>query len=397
MSTVFFRSTYVLGADGFRRWTLGWLLVTALLGAWGAWFCLARVRVYRVTEMAHLETYQAAHPVEAPVAGRVVATHLILGQEVQAGDVLVELDAEAQQRQLEEERTRLASLAPQLAALHEAVAAEEQALNEARQTARVALDEARVQFRGAEEVLSYTEEKAKRLTLLQTRGHVAELDLLRAKAEAQERRAEADVRRFEISRLERDQRTQQSDRTARLGQLKHEATRLVGQIDTTTATIKRLEYEIQQRQIRAPVAGRLGEVADLRVGAFVPEGGRVGAVVPPGAIRAVADFVPSAALGRIEPGQPVRLRLNGFPWTQYGSLAATVASVASEARDGRIRVELTVHPDPTSPIPLQHGLPGTAEVEVEHVSPATLILHAAGQFLTRPAPLLGTEEARVER
>lgn len=385
MSTAFFRSTHVLSADGCRRWALWCLLVTALLSIWGAWLFRARVTVYRVSEMAHLETHQAAHPVEAPVAGRVVATHLILGQEVQADDVLIELDAEAQQRQLAEERTHLAALAPQLATLRDAVMAEEQALSEAGQTGRMAVDEARVQFRGAEEALLYAEEKAKRLTLLQTRGYVAELDLLHARAEAQARRAEADARRLEINRLAQDQRTQQSDRTARLEQLKHEASRLAGQIDTATAMIKRLEYEIEKRRIRAPVAGRLGEVANLQVGAFVLEGGRVGVVIPPGAIRAVADFVPSAALGRIEPGRPARLRLNGFPWAQYGSVAATVTSVASEVRDGRIRVELTVHPDPASPIPLQHGLPGTVEVEVEQVSPATLVLRAAGQFLTRPA------------
>jgi membrane fusion protein (multidrug efflux system) len=68
---------------------------------------------------------QAPHPVEASVAGRVVATHLILGREVQGGDVLVELDATAQHLQLEEEQTRVRALTPQLEALRTAIAAEE--------------------------------------------------------------------------------------------------------------------------------------------------------------------------------------------------------------------------------------------------------------------------------
>ena len=37
--------------------------------------------------------------------------------------------------------------------------------------------------------------------------------------------------------------------------------------------------------------------------------------------------------------------------------------------------------DPASPVPLQHGLPGTVEVEVARVSPATLVLHAVGKRL----------------
>jgi hypothetical protein len=104
----------------------------------------------------------------------------------------------------------------------------------------------------------------------------------------------------------------------------------------------------------------------------------------PGMLKIMTDFLPPAALGRIQPGQPARLRLEGFPWTQYGAVAATVASVASEVRDGQVRVELAVRSDAASPIPLQHGLPGTIEVEVDHVSPATLVLRTAGLLFAGP-------------
>ena len=132
------------------------------------------------------------------------------------------------------------------------------------------------------------------------------------------------------------------------------------------------------------MAGRLGEVAGLHIGSVVREGDRLAAVVPHGDLQVVADFLPPSALGRIQPGQPARLRLEGFPWTQYGSLAATVSRVASEVRNGHVRVELSVDPDSASPIPLQHGLPGTVEVQVERLAPATLVLRAAGKLLARP-------------
>jgi pyruvate-ferredoxin/flavodoxin oxidoreductase len=103
------------------------------------------------------------------------------------------------------------------------------------------------------------------------------------------------------------------------------------------------------------------------------------------------EFLPPAALGRIRPGQPARLRLQGFPWTQYGSIGAMVSDVASEVRDGRVRVELVIDPRAASPIPLQHGLPGTVEVEVERVSPATLTLRAAGQLVAAPRSAFATQ------
>jgi hypothetical protein len=61
-----------------------------------------------------------------------------------------------------------------------------------------------------------------------------------------------------------------------------------------------------------------------------------------------------------------------------------VRRVASEVRNGRVRVELGVDPDGAAPIPRQHGLPGTVEVQVERVAPATLVLRAAGTLLAHP-------------
>ncbi len=99
----------------------------------------------------------------------------------------------------------------------------------------------------------------------------------------------------------------------------------------------------------------------------------------------MAEFAAADAVGRIQPGQRARLRLTGFPSTRYGSIPAAVVRVGSEARDGRIRVELDVLPGDGSPLPLEHGLPGTVEVEVERLSPAALVLRTAGKLLDRPA------------
>ena len=370
-----------LAADGFRYSLSGMLLAAALLSAWTAWFFIARITLYEISAGARLEVSEAAHPVEAQVAGRVRATHLVLGQEVQGGDVLVELDVGAQRLQLEEEQTRLAALASQPTELRSEISAEEAAKHEDQLARRIALDQARARYREAEATAQLRVQEAQRIEFLYAHAAAAELELLRAKAEVRKNWEAADVLRLDISRLERDLQMRVNDRQTRLQRLRLYVAQSEGQISVSRATRGRLEYEIERRYIRAPVAGRLGEVATLQVGTWVREGARLGAVVPPGTLKVMADFLPSAAIGRIQAGQPARLRLEAFPWTQYGAVSATVASVASEVRDGRVRVELTVRPNPASLIPLQHGLPGTVEVEVDRVSPAILVLRTAGQLL----------------
>jgi hypothetical protein len=87
-------------------------------------------------------------------------------------------------------------------------------------------------------------------------------------------------------------------------------------------------------------------------------------------------------IGLVRTGQKGWLRLDGFPWTEYGSVLATVTNVGDEVRDGRVRVELSPQTNPH--VKLQHGLPGTLEVEVDRITPAAFLLRKAGGLLAEP-------------
>lgn len=104
-----------------------------------------------------------------------------------------------------------------------------------------------------------------------------------------------------------------------------------------------------------------------------------------GAFAVVAHF-PIEALGRVRPRQPARLRLHAFPWPQYGSQPLTVEGVEREPQNGRFRVRLALAPPLNTRVPWQRGLPGTVEVEVERLSPATLVLRMAGRMVATPLP-----------
>ena len=114
----------------------------------------------------------------------------------------------------------------------------------------------------------------------------------------------------------------------------------------------------------------------------------VAQIVPDGELRIVASFR-AAAIGRIVPGQPVRLRLEAFPWADFGSLRGEVLRVASESVGGLIRVECSIDPASAPLIPCEHGLGGALEIEVEHVcSPA-----ASASPSAPPPPRIGSSSA----
>lgn len=382
MSSPFSRSLRALDAERSRGW---WPIAVAavLFLAWTSWFLLARVPLYETSALARIEAAAAAHPVDARVAGRAVRVHLSVGAPVRAGDVLVELETDAERLALEEARARLAALTSEIAAVRREMTAEERAIEDDRRAAAVARQEQRALVRETEARRRLAAEEADRLARLRAEGIIPELDDSRARAEAERRQASAEAADAALARIEHDQKTRESDRLVRIQRLRGTVTRLDGEAATAAAAARRLEYDVERRVLRAPIDGRIAEAADLRIGAVVDEGDRLAAVVPDGPLRVVAQFAPAAAIGRVRAGQPGRVRLFGFPWAEYGSVPATVTAVADDVRDGLVRVEMAVGQLPAA-LPISHALPGSVEVEVERVRPAWLVIRTLGGLLTRP-------------
>jgi membrane fusion protein (multidrug efflux system) len=379
----FAQSTRALAADRPRRALLGVALAAFILGPWLLWFFRAKVTVYETSEKARLETEQAAHSVDAPVGGRLAAFGLVLGQEVKAGDVLAEIDSESERRRVVEEKTRLTMLAPEIDALTRVLRANEQTVQNDREATLAVVDQRKASQTEAEAAARLAQEEAARAAKLQDSGSIPDLELLRARTDAEKRRAAAEAAALGIITELKTQRTRESQSVARIEDLRRELTTLEGRRALTQATIDALEHEIEKRTIRATVGGRVEDVATLTAGSYLKEGDKLGAIVPRGGLHVVAEFPPHTSVGRVRAGQGARLRFDGYPWTQYGTLAAKVVSVASEPRQGNVRIELDVLPDTSTRIPLQHGMTGVAEIEVEEVSPATLVLRTTGRLLAR--------------
>jgi multidrug resistance efflux pump len=363
-----------------------WIATTsgAALAAWIFWALFAEVSLYEVSSDARVELDGATYPIDSPFAGRIVATSLHTGQRVRRGDLLIEIDAMAQELQLHEVQVQARGLEPQITQLNAQIEAERSMRSEEDRAARLKAQEAESRIREAQIPADYAAKNLARIRVLRAENYVSVHELEKAESEASQLSAAASALKIAASRIPQDQAARNRERDVRIGRLQGEIATLEAQRDTLQAETARLNYEIERRRIRAPVDGLVGEAVNLRVGAVVADGDRLGSIVPAGRLLVVAHYPAQAAFGRIRAGQSATLRLEGFPWAEFGTVSATVADVGREVRDGKVRVELAPLPRSSFRGSLEHGMPGTLEVAVERLSPLNLTLRTAGQWLTRP-------------
>jgi membrane fusion protein (multidrug efflux system) len=296
--------------------------------------------------------------------------------------MLVELDLRAQDLSVGEEQARIKGISGQIARLQAELVEQRKARATEQAAAEIAQREARARYEESVAAREFSESAEARTRALADRGLIEQAELIRIQAEAKQKRAAAEALNLARERLIAEQRHRETSYRITVERIERDIAALQAQLKRGSLTVERLQHEGTLRQIVAPVAGTLAEVATLAAGRVLQPGQVVATIVPAGQLRIVAGFTPAEAFGRIREGQPARLRLDGFPPTQYGSIQAVVSRVASELRDGRVRVELALAADSRPVVPIQHGAPGTVEVEVERLSPAALVLRAVGRWMS---------------
>ncbi|WP_162820446.1 HlyD family secretion protein [Microvirga calopogonii] len=143
--------------------------------------------------------------------------------------------------------------------------------------------------------------------LLVSRQNLADLD----------RQLAAIDKDLEQSQLQREQLpVQQSERVAQLS------------LNLADRERERTEIEARGSQvIRAPVAGRITAL-QANPGQIVDASRPLLTIVPAGAELRAELFVPSRAIGFVQPGQQVRLMIDAFPYQRFGFLEGSVETVS---------------------------------------------------------------------
>ena len=380
------------GYESRTQLMLGAFVVLAF-GGLVIWAFGAQVPIVKVSAQGRIEPHNAIHRLEPPGAGRVVYSLLNLDEEVKKGDLLIEFDTQNERLELEQSKATLAGLEQELTVVRDQIENKKAELTASGQADEIAIREA---MQREEELAPRHRLALERAALAQKSpvGAVSDLEKLERVTEVDSLDFASRAQVLATTRLRKEQAVRRQTLGAQLLALKRDELRIEGQVRAIKVTIDRLVFAIERKHYRAPASGRLVDVVELGSGAFIADGQRLGTILAVDAKVRVRARFPKEMVGMLRAGQHAQLKLDGYPWTIYGTVPAVVTRVGTEpgitatpeAIPGTVRVELELEGKADPRIQLQHGLTATVEVEVARASPVALLMRAIGEWRAGDPP-----------
>ena len=330
----------------------------------------------RVIAYAPLERRQT---IEAAVEGRIVRWFVQEGDQVSAGESLVEIsdndpdlvarlgiEKGAQEMRLSAAVERARSIEERIAALEEGRSRNVRAATSRIDVAQQHVIAAKRAVENAEESSRVANLQIERLRSLSREGlastrqvELAEADLVRAHTDVLRARAALDAAESERDARTSDRDRADSDGTASIADARASLRVAIAEQAQASAEIARMDVRLARQSaqlITAPRAGRILRVIAAQGGEMVKPGDPLLVLVPDTQARAVELSVAGNDAPLIRPGRRVRLQFEGWPAVQFagwpsvavGTFGGKVAFVDS-ADDGLGGFRVVVVPDPREP------------------------------------------------
>jgi hemolysin D len=350
--------------------------------------------------------------VQAFDTATVTAIHVRDGQSVQAGEVLIELDAASTQADTKRMAHDLSSARWQAArarALLEAVAAErpwalaaiegadearlrqEQAILDGQygdfraKLVRIEADIARREaelastreiVRKLEQTVPIARQRAGDFQELVEKNFVSRHGYLEKEQARIEQEADLATQRSRRKELSAALREGQSQRNALIAETRRQT---LDSLDEAEQKIAVYEQELIKAETRhklmtlaAPVDGTVQQLAVHTLGGVVTEAQPLLMIVPKDHPIEVEAWVENRDIGFVEPGQEAVVKIETFPFTRYGTIEATVTSVSNDAVNDekrglvfpmRVQLKRTTIPVENKLVHLSPGMAVTVEVK----------------------------------
>jgi len=117
-----------------------------------------------------------------------------------------------------------------------------------------------------------------------------------------------------------------------LGQLDIKIAELQEKINAASGLLKEANTRLKQSFLHAPVAGVVSSLNMRNTGEVAKSGQTVAEIAPAKAPLVLAAIVPSRSAGLLKLGMPVNLKLDAFPYQDYGTISGKVSTISSDSK-----------------------------------------------------------------
>jgi hemolysin D len=381
------------------RMILACMAFTGLFGIW-AWtgtideIATARGKMIPLTE---------ARKVQAAEAGKVARVMVKEGDVVQAGQVLFELDNELNQQDVQHQQTLLESARQEYTQtggmLYGLQAQVESRIAIARAEASsqdVAIRQAEATVENQRQVMSQMEtdeaaqqERIDRIAPLVKEGALSEESLFGPKQALRERqrgltesqglidRTLEDVNRLRVGLQQKMAEARQSQLAAQhqIEQMRVRMTELQSKINENTVLISAAKTKAKQRYVNAPSSGKITLLNVKQPGEVIQLGQAIGEIAPEGKPLVLTTVLPSQDAGFVKTGMAVKVKLDAFPYQDYGVVEGKVTAVSLDSKlvEGvgqvyKVDIELSKNAIQAKgeSVPLKSGQTATGEIVTRH-------------------------------
>ena len=314
-----------------------------------------------VIARGELKGIGAERPIKAPIAGVVSAIPISEGQLVTPGQVLVQFDPD-----VNEERLRSLQRQKDL---------ESQRLSEETQAFEARTDSLNSKLGSLKLTLATEASIVNRMEGLMAQGAIAEVQYLQQKNRLQELQSE-------IAQTEATLREVEAESIKGKQQIQRELADLERQL---VETGKSKEYE----SLRSPVKGYVFDLVPSSPGYAASSGETLLKIVPEGTLEAKV-FVTNADVGFLRPKMPAQVRVDAYPFTQYGDIPGELKRIGKQS----------LEPDQQNPEP---RFPAVVTLNRQYVEknrrqfPVSAGQSVAVNFIVRDKPVISLLTDSVEK
>ena len=383
--------------------------VCVLIASVIAWAAFSKVDEVAAAQ-AEVIPSTRVQPVKALAGGLIEDIKVEEGQQVKAGEALVELDptlseAEFQRLQkqvaltentlarLEAERTGsiqsgnplqsqlLASRLQQFKAQREMAAAEAN-----RQLG--AVKAAQADLERFEAMLLVAQDKQASFAKLAAVGAVPRLDHMDAQSEVASLQKQIVAQRQTVYQAEQAYAGAKAEANRLSADRQNEILTQVEQqqkeLESLRGQLSQAEEQRRRETITAAVDGTVYNVKVVESGANVQAGEELLSLLPKGAPLILEAKILGRDKGYVDPGMPVKIKLETFDYQEFGLLQGTVESVSPNAANdpdagrvnlARIKLEKPFITIQGKEVPITPGMPATAEIVIREKTVLRFLLN----------------------